>query len=130
MRRLGSLLWVIVLGFSLYNWWQIRELKGELEAQRAAVRVTEQSPAVTSRMQRALQRGEHARALLARGRYHDAASELDGAITDLTHAAKATDEETAARLRKVQETLAHVRDQAQGLLHRVSPGASKHSEGG
>jgi hypothetical protein len=130
MRRLGALLWLAVLGFSLYNWWQIEALRRELAEQRAAVRVSERTGGITGKLQQALRRGEHARTLLDRGRYKQAAAELDRAISELTDAARPSDPVTAERLQRFEETLARVRDQTQSLIRRVTPASDRRSDGG
>src|SRR5690242_9719605 len=114
MRRIGTLIWLLVLGLSVYNCWQINTLQRELAEQRAAVRVSEQSAGVMGKLQRALRQGEEARALLDRGRNREASARLDRAISEFSDAAGASDRVTAERLRRFQETLVRVRDQTQG----------------
>jgi multidrug resistance efflux pump len=129
MRAFGALLWLVVLGFCAYNWWQIRELKSELASQRAAVRVSERSPGLLEKMQRALGHGERARKLLAEGKQGDARKELDRAMTEFTDAARNTDADTAARLHQIEEALGKVREQTQDLLHHATPGKKHDSRG-
>jgi hypothetical protein len=129
MRAFGALLWLVTLGFCGYNWWQIRELKSELASQRAAVRVSERSPGVLLKLEQALQHGERARKLLEQGRHRDARRELDKALGEFSSASRDVDESTASRLRQIEESLAKVREQTQGLLRRVTPG-EKRAEGG
>jgi hypothetical protein len=128
MRAIGALLWLVALAFCAYNWWQIRELKSELASQRAAVHVSERSPGVLQKMQRALDHGERARKLLGKGRQNDARKELDRAMAEFTDAARSSDADTAERLHQMQETLAKVRDQTQDLLHHAA--GKKHDAGG
>jgi hypothetical protein len=129
MRAIGTLLWLIVLAFSAYNWWQIRELKSELASQRAAVHVSERSPSLLQKMQRALDHGERARKLLSEGKQGDARKELDRAMAEFTEAARNTDAETAERLRQLQDSLAKVRGQTQDLLQHATPGKRHDTRG-
>jgi hypothetical protein len=130
MGRLAALIGLAVLGFSIYNWWQIRGMKRELEAKRAVVRVSEHSTGLMTKMQRAAQRAKQARKLLKRGRYQGAATEIDGAIAEFSDAARRPDPAATKRLHRVGATFARFRGQTQEALRRVTPGGEKRAHGG
>jgi DNA anti-recombination protein RmuC len=129
MRAIGAVLWLGVLGFCVFNWWQIRELRAQLNAQRATVHVSERSPGLLLKLERAVQHGERARDLLEKGRQKEARQELEQAMEEFTAAAEDTDQAGRDRLRRIEDSLARMREQTQGLLRRVAPG-EKHGEGG
>jgi hypothetical protein len=130
MRAFGTLLWFVVLGFCVYNWWQIRALQGELEEQRrATVRVSERSPGLLRKLEVALQRGERARALLEQGKHREARKELDRAVEEFSDATRSADEATKERLKSVEDSFSRFREQTQGLLRKVTASDENRSKG-